>query len=173
DDGNELPPGEVGTIWMKMGDRKFEYHEDEMKTKEAWNDAGFFTVGDAGYLDEAGYLFLCDRKNDMIISGGVNIYPAEIEKVLHEHPAVADVAVFGVPDEEWGEQVKAVVEPLPGHAPGAELAEAIRAFARGRLAGYKVPRSVDFVDALPRTPAGKVRVRELREPYWQGRPRRI
>ena len=177
DAGRRLPPGEEGVLYSRhrTTPRFFAYHDAPRKTAEAYlpEDPHAFTLGDVGRVDAEGFVYLADRRSHTIISGGVNIYPAEIEKVLHEHPAVADVAVFGVPDEEWGEQVKAVVEPLPGHAPGAELAEAIRAFARGRLAGYKVPRSVDFVDALPRTPAGKVRVRELREPYWQGRPRRI
>jgi long-chain acyl-CoA synthetase len=104
DDGSECPPREVGTVYIKMGQLVFEYHKDKKKTDSSWRD-GFFTVGDAGYLDEDGFLYLCDRKSDMIISGGVNIYPAEIEEVLHGHPAIADVAVFGVPDDDWGEQI--------------------------------------------------------------------
>jgi long-chain acyl-CoA synthetase len=131
------------------------------------------TVGDVGYLDDDGYLFLCDRKIDMVISGGVNIYPAEIESVLVTHPAVADAAVFGVPNDEFGEEVKAVVELAPGHEPSDDLARELVAFARQRLAGYKVPRSVDFTGDLPRTPTGKLLKRELRDPFWAGRERVI
>src|SRR5205823_13788562 len=120
DDGSECAPREVGTVYMSMGTHKFEYHRDRQKTDSTWK-GDFFTVGDAGYLDEEGYLFLCDRKSDMIISGGVNIYPAEIESVLGTHPAVADVAVFGIPDDDWGEQVKAVIELRADLAPSAAL----------------------------------------------------
>ncbi len=169
EDGNELPPGEVGTIWMRMGDREFEYHDDEEKTEQAWNDAGFFTVGDAGYLDEDGFLYLQDRKQDMIISGGVNIYPAEIEACLIQHPDVLDVAVVGVPDEDWGEEVKAAVELTDDASPSDELAEDIIRFARDNIANYKAPRSVDFPDEFPRDPNGKVYKRELRDPYWEDR----
>src|SRR5262249_35184582 len=135
--------------------------------------SGFFPVGDVGYLDEDGYLFLCDRKADMIISGGVNIYPAEIEPVLFTHPAVGDTAVFGIPDDEWGEQVKAGVEPAPGSAPGQQRERDLIAFCRQRLAAYKCARSVDFVDALPREPTGKLAKRRLRDPYWASTRRAI
>jgi long-chain acyl-CoA synthetase len=155
-----------------MGDHRFEYHRDDKKTGDAWRD-GFFTVGDAGYLDEDGYLFLCDRKADMIISGGVNIYPAEIEAVLVAHPQVADAAVFGIPDDDWGEQVKAVIQPGAGVEPGPALAAAIEAFAAERLAKYKLPKSIDFVAELPRDPNGKLYKRKLRDPYWAGRERAI
>ncbi|MEU2605547.1 acyl-CoA synthetase [Streptomyces albus] len=170
DDGNRLGPGELGTVYMKMHTGGFSYHKDEDKTRK--NRIGdFFTVGDLGFLDEDGYLFLRDRKIDMIISGGVNIYPAEIEAVLLTHPAVGDAAAFGIPHDDWGEEVKAVVEPAPGHTPGPELAEAILAHCGERLAGYKRPKSVDFVAELPRDPNGKLYKRRLRDPYWQGRTR--
>ena len=169
DDKQPVPTGEVGTVWIRMGEHKFEYHGDEDKTRDAWSE-GFFTVGDAGYLDEDGFLFLCDRKADMIISGGVNIYPAEVENVLHEHEGIADCAVFGIPDDDWGEQVKAVVQLEPGYA----LAEAtLLAWCKEHIAGYKCPRSVDFLPALPRDPNGKLYKRRLRDPYWEGRERQI
>ncbi|MEU4201470.1 acyl-CoA synthetase [Streptomyces sp. NPDC026294] len=170
DDGERLPPGELGTVYMKMTTGGFSYHKDENKTRE--NRIGdFFTVGDLGHLDEDGYLFLRDRKIDMIISGGVNIYPAEIEAALLAHPAVADAAAFGIPHDDWGEQVKAVVEPADGYAPQPALADAILAHCAERLAGYKCPRSVDFVATLPRDPNGKLYKRRLRDPYWAGRGR--
>ena len=124
-------------------------------------------------MDADGWVYLADRKSHTIISGGVNIYPAEIEHVLQEHPAVADVAVFGIPDEEWGESVKAAVELLPGHAAGDALEAELLVYARQHLAGYKVPRSVDFEQSLPRHSSGKLYVRKLRDRYWQGRARRI
>lgn len=170
DQGQELPPGEVGTVYIKML-QGFEYHRDKAKTEQAWRPDGYFTVGDAGYLDSDGYLFLCDRKADLIISGGVNIYPAEVEGVLAAHPAVADVAVFGIPDDTWGEQVKAVIqlrcEPTP--AVEAELL----AWASERLARFKQPRSIDFVAEMPRDPNGKLRKRLLRAPYWEKTGRAI
>jgi long-chain acyl-CoA synthetase len=155
-----------------MGDHTFEYHQDAAKTGDAWRD-GFFTVGDAGYLDEDGALFLCDRKADMIISGGVNIYPAEIEAVFIAHAKVADVAIFGIPDDDWGESVKAVVQPAAGVEPGPQLAEQLLADASARLAKYKMPRSIDFIAEMPRDPNGKLYKRKLRDPYWQGRTRAI
>ncbi|MDH6697816.1 acyl-CoA synthetase [Streptomyces sp. MAA16] len=170
DDGNRLPAGELGTVYMKMNTGGFAYHKDEAKT--AKNRIGdFFTVGDLGLLDEDGYLYLRDRKIDLIISGGVNIYPAEIEAALLAHPAVADAAVFGIPHDDWGEAVKAVVEPAPGHEPGQDLAAALLDHCAGRLAGYKRPRSVDFITEMPRDPNGKLYKRRLREPYWEGRDR--
>ncbi|GCD47431.1 acyl-CoA synthetase [Streptomyces paromomycinus] len=172
DDGERLPPGELGTVYMKMTTGGFSYHKDAGKTRE--NRIGdFFTVGDLGYLDEDGCLFLRDRKIDMIISGGVNIYPAEIEAALLAHPAVADAAAFGIPHDDWGEQVKAVVEPADGYAPEPALADEILAHCAERLAGYKCPRSVDFVAALPRDPNGKLYKRRLRDPYWAGRERAV
>jgi long-chain acyl-CoA synthetase len=172
DDGTVCAPGEVGTVYMSMGQFKFEYHKDKKKTESTWKD-DFFTVGDAGYLSEDGFLFLCDRKSDMIISGGVNIYPAEIESVLVVHPKVRDVAVFGIPDDDWGEHVKAVVEPSTGVEPGPALAEEILAFCKERLASFKIPKSIDFTEALPRDPNGKLYKRKLRDPYWEGRDRAI
>ncbi|MCB9728239.1 MAG: acyl-CoA synthetase [Deltaproteobacteria bacterium] len=172
DDGEPCAPGEPGTVWIRMGEHRFEYHKDQAKTGNAWRD-GFFTVGDAGYLDEDGYLFLCDRKADMIISGGVNIYPAEIEAVLVLHPKIADVAVFGIPHPDWGEEVKAVVQPAAGVTPSEALGQEILDFAAQGLARYKLPRSVDFTEALPRDPSGKLYKRKLRDPYWQDRGRAI
>ena len=131
---------------------------------------GWFHTGDAGYFDEDGYLFIHDRLKDMIVSGGENVYPAEVENAVFAHPAVADVAVIGVPDEKWGEAVKAVVVLKPG----AEVTtDDIIAFVRERIAGYKVPKSIDVVSALPRNPSGKVLRRELRAPYWAGRERQV
>jgi long-chain acyl-CoA synthetase len=162
EDGGELPAGERGLVYMRMGDATFEYHGDEAKTKAA-RVGKLFTLQDIGYLDEDGYLFLCDRKNDMIISGGVNIYPAEIEGELVCHPKVADVAVFGVPHPDWGEQIKAVVQPVDGVEPGAELTEELLAFARTRLAKFKLPRTIEYLAELPRDPNGKLYKRKLRD----------
>jgi long-chain acyl-CoA synthetase len=170
--GNELPPGEIGTVYMRMGTGEFEYYKDKEKT-EANRRNGYFTVGDVGVLDEDGWLFLRDRKSDMIISGGVNIYPAEIEGELLTHPKVGDAAVFGIPHDDWGEEVKAVVEPADGVEPGPALAEELRTHLRERVAGYKVPRSIDFMASLPRDPNGKLYKRRLRDPYWADRERAI
>ncbi|WPO69368.1 acyl-CoA synthetase [Streptomyces sp. KN37] len=172
DDGNKLLPGELGTVYMKMSTGGFSYHKDETKTKR--NRIGdFFTVGDLGLLDEDGYLFLRDRKIDMIISGGVNIYPAEIESALLTHPAVADAAAFGIPHDDWGEEVKAVVEVAEGRAADAALAAEILAHCEHRLAAYKRPKSVDFIGTMPRDPNGKLYKRRLRDPYWEGRERPV
>lgn len=172
DDGAEVPTGTPGTVYMKLGVQDFEYHGDKKKTDANRRD-GFFTVGDIGYLDDAGYLFLCDRKIDMIISGGANIYPSEIEACLLSHPKVGDAAVFGIPDDDWGESVKAVVEPAPGVTAGKELADDIVAFCLERIAKFKVPKSIDFMPELPRDPNGKLYKRKLRDPYWVGRERAI
>ena len=172
DDGAECAPREVGTVYMSMGSHKFEYHKDDAKTASTWR-GDFFTVGDAGYLDEEGYLYLCDRKHDMIISGGVNIYSAEIESVIVVHPKVRDVEGFGIPDADGGEHVKAVVELAPGVKSAPELADELLAFCHERLARFKCPRSIDFVDSLPRDPNGKLYKRQLRDPYWVGRERAI
>jgi long-chain acyl-CoA synthetase len=172
DDGNESPAGQIGTVYMKMANVDFEYYKDKAKT-ESSRKHGFFTVGDVGYLDDEGWLFLCDRKSDMIISGGVNIYPAEIENELLTHPKVGDAAVFGIPHSDWGEEVKAVVEPAPDVRGGPELEAEILAFLAGRIAGYKMPKSIEFVATLPRDPNGKLYKRKLRDPYWEGRERAI
>ena len=169
--GARLPAGEVGTLYTRnrLTDDVFEYHQAKEKTDAAHLAPGTFTMGDVGHVDEDGFVFLSDRAANMIISGGVNIYPAEIEQALIEHSAVADVAVFGVPDEEWGEQVKAAVELADGYEPSPELEAAIILFARRHLAGFKVPRSIDFEAQLPRHPTGKLYTRLLRDKYWQGR----
>ncbi|MCZ7526225.1 MAG: acyl-CoA synthetase [Acidimicrobiia bacterium] len=173
DDGDRCPPGTPGTVWMRMGAGDFEYKGDRTKTDESHDAEGFFTVGDVGYLNEDGFLFLCDRKSDMIIAGGVNIYPAEIEGEILAHPMVADVAVFGIPDDDMGEQIKAVVQPEEGIAPDDALRAEIMGHLRDRLAKYKWPRSIDFVEELPREPTGKLLKRTLRDPYWEGRDRAI
>jgi long-chain acyl-CoA synthetase len=172
DAGNRCPPGVPGTVYMKMGVTEFAYKGDPAKTA-AGRLRDFFTVGDIGFLDADGFLFLCDRKSDMIISGGSNIYPAEIEAEIIMHPKVDDVAVFGIPDEEWGEQVKAVVQPADGAAAGPELAAEILASLDGRLARMKWPKSVDFIDQMPRDPSGKLLKRRLRQAYWEGHGRAI
>ena len=162
--GNELPFGETGQIWFEGG-AVFEYHKDPDKTKESFNRHGWSTLGDVGYLDAEGYLYLTDRISHMIISGGVNIYPQEIENVLIAHPAVGDVAVIGLPDAEMGESVLAVVEPAPGVTPDDALAAELMTLARNHLAGFKCPRRVDFVEELPRLPTGKLLKRKLRDLY--------
>ncbi len=174
-DDDRLPvgPDVPGTIWMKMGGQDFEYKGDKSKTDETHDAEGFFTVGDVGYLNADGFLFLCDRKSDMIIAGGVNIYPAEIEGEILAHPGVGDVAVFGIPDADMGEEIKAIVEPVPGQEPGDELAASIMAHLEGRLAKFKWPRSIDFMAQLPREPTGKLLKRQLRDPYWEGQERAI
>ncbi len=173
--GARLPPGEAGTLYSRLvgGGEAFEYHGDPAKTARAHLAPGTFTLGDVGRVDAEGFVYLVDRRSNTIISGGVNIYPAEIEHVLQEHPAVGDVAVFGIPDDEWGETVKAAIELAPGQRGGEALAAEILAFARTRLAAYKVPRSIDFEAELPRHPTGKLLTRQLRERYWRGRERHI
>jgi long-chain acyl-CoA synthetase len=175
DAGRELPPGQEGALYARHDSAPdvFEYHRDPEKTRGAFLDPHTHTLGDVGRVDADGWVYLGDRRSNLIISGGVNIYPAEVEAVLQEHPAVADVAVFGIPDDEWGERVKAAVALEPGFAAGDALADELRAFARTRLAGYKVPRSIDFERELPRTPAGKLLVRQLRDRYWRGRERGV
>jgi long-chain acyl-CoA synthetase len=170
--GNELPPGQPGLVYLRMGRSSFAYHGDEEKTRAA-RAGDLFTVGDIGHLDEEGYLYLHDRKSDMIITGGVNVYPAEIEGELAAHPKVADVAVFGIPHPDWGEEIKAVVQPADGVPPGEELTEELLAFAGRRLARFKLPRSIDYLDELPRDPNGKLYKRRLRDPYWSGRERAV
>jgi fatty-acyl-CoA synthase len=168
DEGNDLPAGEAGLIYFEREAPTFEYHNDPEKTAASrhprhpeWN-----ALGDVGYLDQDGYLYLTDRKAFMIISGGINIYPQAVEDALILHPKVGDVAVFGVPDAEMGEAVKAVVEPAPGVPPSPELAAELMAFARDKLAHYMAPRSIDFIDEMPRLPTGKLYKRLLKDRYW-------
>ena len=172
DDGNELPTGEIGNVYLEPEFDTFEYRNEPELTASVRRGRAF-TLGDIGYLDVDGYLFLRDRAKDMIISGGVNIYPAEVESVLSSHPLVGDVAVIGIPDPEWGEQVKAVVELVEGAHASAELGGELIAFCRERMSGYKCPRSVDFTDELPRTDGGKLYKRLLREKYWSGAEGRV
>ncbi len=175
DDGQELPPGQVGTVYFGGGN-EFEYHNDPDKTQDSRHpkEKGWSTLGDMGYVDEEGFLYLTDRKTFMIISGGVNIYPQEVENLLVTHPRVADVAVFGVPNEEFGEEVKAVVQPVAWDDAGPELAEELIEFCREHVSHIKCPRSVDFERELPRHPTGKLYKRLLRDRYWEGHgPSRI
>jgi long-chain acyl-CoA synthetase len=152
--GRSLPPEQVGTLWIRDPRvERFEYWGDHTKTRRAWRD-GAFTVGDLGYLDNDGYLFLVGRADDTIITGGINVYPQEVEAVLLDHPAVAEVTVYGVPHDEWGQQVRAMVVPAPNAPLDAEL---LRSWARERLAGFKCPRIIEVVDALPTTATGKLR----------------
>jgi acyl-coenzyme A synthetase/AMP-(fatty) acid ligase len=168
DDGQEVPTGQQGTVYMLLSQAlNFEYKGDAEKTRG--NRVGnYFTVGDIGYLNEEGYLFLCDRKIDMIISGGLNIYPAEIEAVLLAHPAVEDAAVFGIPNEEFGEEVKAAVTLRAGHEPAESLTADLIAHCRAHLASYKAPRSIDYETEMPRHETGKLYKRLLRDRYWVG-----
>ena len=173
EDMQPVPTGTPGTLWFKTAS-PFEYFKDPVKTAEARSpDATMSTVGDVGYVDEDGYVYLTDRQTFMIISGGVNIYPQECENLLITHPDIADAAVFGVPNEDLGEEVKAVVQPMPGVRPTAAFAEELIAFCRQHLAHVKCPRSVDFEDELPRLPTGKLYKRLLRDRYWGERKSRI
>ncbi len=173
DEGNRLGANVVGTVYMSMQTGPgFEYHKDKKKTDDS-RIGSFFTVGDVGYLDDDGFLFLSDRKTDMIISGGANIYPAEIENVLLGHPKIVDAAVFGIPHADWGEEVKAVIEPVDGVTGGPELEAEILAWCDGRLARFKTPKSIDFTNDMPRDPNGKLYKRKLRDPYWEGQERAI
>ena len=175
DRGEDVPVGEVGQIYFPHSQiAPFEYFNDRSKTAAAELPGGtHFTVGDMGYVDEDGYLFLTGRTAECIISGGVNIYPQEIDNELVRHPAVRETCTIGVPSEEWGEEVKAVVALHPDYAPSDELAKELLAFIRPSLAGYKMPRSVDFADDIPRSEAGKVQRRQVRAPYWAGRVKQI
>jgi acyl-CoA synthetase (AMP-forming)/AMP-acid ligase II len=171
-DGSELPVGEEGVVYFEGG-RTFEYHNNPDATASMTDTRGWRTLGDIGRLDEEGYLYLTDRIADMIIAGGVNIYPREAENVLAGHPLVADVAVIGVPDAEMGESVKAVVELRDPGAAGGDLENELIAYCHERLAKFKCPRSVDFTDALPRDPNGKLYKRLLKETYWEGHETRL
>jgi long-chain acyl-CoA synthetase len=161
DAGTELPVGAIGMVWFSEV-RQFEYHGDADKTAGAWNDKGWNTLGDLGHVDDEGYLYLSDRRTDLILSGGVNIYPREIEDVLVLHPSVQDVAVIGAPDDDFGQRVHAFVQTAPGVDPGPDLEAELAAYAREHLAGFKVPRGWTFLDELPRLPSGKLLKRNLR-----------
>jgi long-chain acyl-CoA synthetase len=173
DDGNrELPPGEIGTIYFEGGS-DFSYHNAPEKTAEAKLANGWATVGDVGYVDSEGYLYLTDRKSNMIISGGVNVYPQETENLLITHPKIEDVAVFGVPNEEFGEEVKAVVQPIDFSTAGPDLEKELIEFCAEHLSKIKCPRSIDFDPELPRAESGKLYKRRLKERYWKGHETRL
>jgi long-chain acyl-CoA synthetase len=175
DDGNEMPAGEVGTVWFEPPANRpgFEYHKDAEKTRDSFNEKGWSTVGDMGYLDADGYLFLTDRRTFMIVSGGVNIYPQEAENALIDHPKVYDVAVFGIPDAEMGERVHGVVQPTDWNEAGPELERELLEFVQSKLAHYKCPKAIDFERELPREQTGKLYKRLLRDRYWGNKTSRI
>ena len=173
DAGQEVAAGVEGTVAFALDEAGFEYKDDAEKTAEGRVKPGWFTMGDIGYVDEDGYLFLCDRRADVVISGGVNIYPAQIESVLLDRPEIADCCVIGAPNEEWGEEVRAVVQLVEGVAGDEAAVAAILAHCRDHLSGYQVPRAVDFDDALPRTETGKLARRTIRARYWEGRETRV
>jgi acyl-CoA synthetase (AMP-forming)/AMP-acid ligase II len=168
-EGKEVPTGQVGEI-VVLSDFVMKGYWNRPEATEEALEGGFFHTGDAGYFDEDGFLYIHDRLKDMIVSGGENVYPAEVENAIFGCPGVADVAVIGVPDETWGEAIKAIVVPHPGEAPSPED---IITWTKSRIAGYKAPKSVDFADVLPRNPSGKVLRRSLREPYWEGVDRQV
>ncbi len=170
EDHKPLPPGEIGEVAIRSKGVMLGYWNRPKENEKALIEGGWFLTGDAGIVDEEGYLYIQDRIKDMIISGGENVYPAEVESAIYGHPDIADIAVIGVPDAKWGEAVKAVVVRKPGH----ELDEAgVIAYAREKIAGFKCPKSVDFIDVLPRNPSGKILRRELRAPYWDGKDRQV
>jgi long-chain acyl-CoA synthetase len=168
--GNDVPAGTIGEVIGRGRNAADFTYRNAPEKRAAMEKAGLITPGDVGYFDADGFLYLCDRKNDMIISGGANIYPAEIEAELHKMPGVADCAVFGIPDEEFGESVMAVVQPMPGVTLDAD---SLRAELRRGLAGFKVPRRIDFAAELPREDSGKIFKRKLRAPFWEGRESKI
>jgi long-chain acyl-CoA synthetase len=166
DDMQPVPQGEPGTLWFKTA-TEFEYHNDPEKTAESTSaDGGMTTVGDVGYVDDDGFLYLTDRKTFMIISGGVNIYPQECEDLLITHPKVEDAAVFGVPNTDLGEEVKAVIQTVAGVAEDDALTDELLAYLGEHLSRQKIPRSIDYIDAMPRLPTGKLYKRVLRDQYW-------
>jgi long-chain acyl-CoA synthetase len=173
DGGDDVEVGEVGEIWVRTPQNMLGYWKMPEETAKALTDDGWFKSGDAGYLDADGYLYIHDRVKDMIVSGGENVYPAEVENVLMKHEAIADVAVIGVPHEKWGETGKAVVVAAEGATADDATAASIIAFAKTQLAGFKCPTTVDWVTELPRNPTGKILKKDLREPYWVGRERRV
>jgi acyl-CoA synthetase (AMP-forming)/AMP-acid ligase II len=172
EDGSERPVGESGELFFEGGPT-FEYFKDPAKTASVSNERGWRSLGDMGYVDDDGYVYLTDRSSFMIVSGGVNIYPQEAENLLIMHPKLVDAAVFGVPNEEFGEEVKAVVQPADGVVAGPDLAAELIEFCRTHLATYKCPRTVEFDSDLPRDPNGKLYKRRIRDRYWQGRTSRI
>ncbi|MFQ5459098.1 MAG: class I adenylate-forming enzyme family protein, partial [Myxococcota bacterium] len=167
--GEEVPTGEVGQLYVRNKMLITGYYKNREATEESLLE-GFFSVGDMARIDEEGFIYIVDRKKDMVISGGVNIYPAEVESVLRTHPAVYDCVVIGVPDEEWGESLRAIVVLRPGQETSAET---LSDFCRERLADYKVPRAFDFIDEIPHNPSGKPLKRELRDRFWKDRDRKI
>jgi long-chain acyl-CoA synthetase len=172
DEGEELPVGQAGELYFEGGP-DFEYFKDPAKTASVYNERGWRSLGDMGYVDADGYMYLTDRSTFMIVSGGVNIYPQEAENLLVMHPKLVDAAVFGVPNDEFGEEVKAVVQPVAGITSGPALEAELIQYCRAHLAGYKCPRSVEIDPELPRDPNGKLYKRRIRERYWQGRASRI
>ncbi len=170
EEGNELPLGEVGEVITRSSNNMAGYWNLADATAKTVSNDGWVRTGDAGYMDKDGYLYIHDRVKDMIITGGENVYPAEVESAIYGHPDVLEVAVIGVPDEKWGEAVKAVCAPKPGHSIDAD---SVIAWARERIAAFKAPKTVDTIDALPRNPSGKILRRELRAPYWAGRERQV
>ena len=169
-EGQEVAPGERGELWMRGPQVMKGYWNNPKATAESITPEGWFKTGDAGYRDEDGYIYIHDRVKDMIITGGENVYPAEVESAIYGHPDVLEVAVIGVPDAKWGEAVKAVCVPKPG----AQIdVESVMAWARERIAGFKVPRSVDVIEALPRNASGKILRKDLRAPYWAGYDRQV
>jgi acyl-CoA synthetase (AMP-forming)/AMP-acid ligase II len=169
-DGRTLKPGDEGEIWINTESVMNGYWNLAEATAATMTGGNWVRTGDAGLMDEDGYVYVRDRVKDMIVSGGENIYPAEVESAMYGHPAIAEVAVIAVPDPKWGEAVKAIVVLKPNSQPDAK---AILDFTRTRIAGYKVPKTIDFVDVLPKNGTGKVLKRELRKPFWEGRERQV
>ena len=170
DAGNELPVGEVGEVVTRSSNNMLGYWNLPDATKKTMTGDGWVHTGDAGYVDEDGYLYIHDRVKDMIISGGENVYPAEVESAIYGHPDVLEVAVIGVPDERWGEAVKAVCVPKPGATIDPD---SVISWAREKIAGFKVPKSIDVIEALPRNASGKILRKDLRAPYWAGYDRQV